>query len=96
MGGNLVAKVLADNQARAAVDRILHESKAKVAELLADKRHVIEALAGALLERDELIDEEILEVIIQAERAAGHEVTVDLRTGQPTLDGDPSTTRHLN
>lgn len=96
MGGNLVAKVLADTKAREAVDRMLLEAKAHVTELLADNRHLIEALAAALLERNELIDEEILEVIIEAEKAAGRPVTVDLRTGDPIVDTDPATTHHLN
>lgn len=96
MGGNLVAKVLADSKARQAVDGILKEAKTHVQELLEDHRHVIQALADALLEHNELIDEEILDVIVRAEHAAGRTVSVDLRSGDPVLEPDPRSSRHLN
>jgi cell division protease FtsH len=77
LGGNLVAKVLADDRARVAVDRLLNEQKEQVVALLAANRHVVEALRDALLARDELVGREIIEVI----EAAQHErnLVVDLR-----------------
>jgi cell division protease FtsH len=77
LGGNLVAKVLADDRARGAVDNLLREQKEKVAALLATHRHVVEALRDALLDREELVGREILEVIEAADREA--ELVVDLR-----------------
>ena len=68
LGGNLVAKVLADDRARQAVDDLLREQKEKVVALLAAHRHVVEALRDALLDREELVGREILEVIEEAER----------------------------
>jgi len=73
-----VAKVLADAPAREAVDRLLHEQKGFVADLLAAHRPVLEALRDALLEREELVGREILDVIETAARE--RRVVVDLRT----------------
>ncbi len=77
LGGNLVAKVLADDRARLAVDSLLREQKEKVAALLAANRHVVEALRDALLDREELVGREIVEVIEAAEAHA--DLVVDLR-----------------
>ncbi|HEY8201686.1 MAG TPA: AAA family ATPase, partial [Actinomycetota bacterium] len=64
---NLVGKVLSSDEGRAAVERILNEAKAAVGGMMAAHRHIVEALRDALLDRDELIGEEILEVIRAAE-----------------------------
>ncbi len=76
VGGNLVAAVLADKKARDAVDSLLNEQKEVVTTLLRDNRHLIEALRDALLDRDELAEREILEVLDAARDA--DDVTVDL------------------
>ncbi len=76
VGGNLVAAVLGDTKARDAVDSLLNEQKAVVTTLLRDNRHLIEALRNALLDRDELAEREILEVLDSARDA--DDVTVDL------------------
>ncbi|MCU1487928.1 MAG: ATP-dependent Zn protease [Actinomycetia bacterium] len=67
---NLVAKVLGDESARAAVEDILEHAKAEARRILVANRHVAEALRDALLERDELVGDEILEVIAEAEVVA--------------------------
>jgi cell division protease FtsH len=59
---NLVGRVLSDPHARPEVDRILSTSKARVRALLEANRHIVEALRDALLDRDELLGEEIMEV----------------------------------
>ena len=63
LGGNLAAKVLADDRGRDAVATLLDEQKGVVKALLRDNRHLIQALRDALIERDELVDREIIEVI---------------------------------
>lgn len=78
LGGNLVAKVLADPSARAAVDQLLNEQKAVVTDLLGAHRPVLEALRNALLQRDELVGREIAEVIEEASRRSN--LVVDLRS----------------
>lgn len=81
LAGNLAATVLADEHGRRAVDALLNDQKQKTVDLLAVNRHIIEALRDALLDRKELVDEEILEVIEGAIHAGGDELRtiIDLR-----------------
>ena len=65
--GNLVAKILGDESSRSAVEAILEEAKAEAERILKAHGHVADSLRDALLERDELVGEEILEVIRDAE-----------------------------
>jgi ATP-dependent Zn protease len=65
-GANLVAKVLADEEGKRRVEDILAAQKERVLEVLAENRDVHTSLVAALVERDELVREEILEVIEQA------------------------------
>jgi ATP-dependent Zn protease len=77
-GAGVVAKVLSDGDGKEAVQEILDAAKLEVSRLLAENRHLIEALRDALLDRDELIGSEILDVIRRAElEALG--MTLDLR-----------------
>jgi cell division protease FtsH len=71
---NLVGRTLADPQTRPEVDRLLAVGKARVRAMLDANRHVLEALRDALLDRDELIGDEIIEVA----RSAGAPVTEGL------------------
>jgi cell division protease FtsH len=63
---NVVSKVLSHDAGRDEVEATLSDAKARVHRMLEDHRHVVEALRDALLERDELIGEQILEVIRSA------------------------------
>jgi cell division protease FtsH len=62
-GSNLVAKVLSSDEGRTEVAALLATARTEVTSLLGANRHVVEALRDALLERDELVGDEILEVI---------------------------------
>ena len=84
-GSNIVSKVLGNEKAREAAEKILDSSKEEVTRLLTDHRHVIEALRDALLAHDELIGEDILEVIRKAEAPS-----IDLRSLQELLGDLPS------
>ena len=64
--GGIVSKVLANDGGRAEVEDLLAASKASVTQMLDDHRVVVEALRDALLDREELIGEQILEVIRNA------------------------------
>jgi ATP-dependent Zn protease len=75
-GGNLGASVLADEKARSSVDALLTEQKAVVTALLRDNRHLIEALRDELLERDELVEREIVDILDKARDR--HGASVDL------------------
>ncbi len=73
-GRNLAAKVLASDSAREEVEEVLRRLKAAAYEMLDEHRHVVEALRDALLERHELVGDEILDVIADAGRGAGRGV----------------------
>jgi ATP-dependent Zn protease len=75
LGGNLAAKVLADDRGRESVDRILNEQKVFVTDVLTRNRHLVEALRDALLERNELVGRELVEIL----DAASEDTVVDLR-----------------
>ena len=60
---NLVGKVLGDGDAKARVEVLLQEQKERVRIVLEGNRDVVEALRDALIERDELVGEQITDVI---------------------------------
>ena len=63
----IVGKVLANEDARAAVEQLLDQAKADVQSLLDDNRHLVIALRDELLEREELVGDEIVDVLHEAE-----------------------------
>ncbi|MCC7078132.1 MAG: AAA family ATPase [Acidimicrobiia bacterium] len=69
LSGDTIARVLADAQARPKVEEILESAKSEVELLLAQNRHLVEALCASLLEQEELLGEEIIEVLREAEAA---------------------------
>jgi cell division protease FtsH len=75
-GANIVAKVLSSDEGRQAVEKILDDARSKVRTLLADNLTTVEALRDALLERDELVGDEITAVIATAKQMTPAERTV--------------------
>jgi len=65
-GANIVDRVSATDAGRGRIEAILAAEKLVVHEVLTAHRHVVEALRDALLERHELIGDEILDVILSA------------------------------
>ena len=63
---NIVAKVASSDDGRERVEAILGRARIEVREMLDRNRHVVERLRDALLERDELIGDEIIDVILAA------------------------------
>ena len=63
---NLVGKVLGNLETKQRVEDILEAQRERVREVLAANRDIHGALRDALIERDELVREEILEVIEKA------------------------------
>ena len=63
----IVGKVLANEDARASVERLLNQAKANVHTMLDDNRHLVVALRDELLEREELVGDEIIDVLHEAE-----------------------------
>jgi ATP-dependent Zn protease len=68
---NLVGKVLADSEGKARVEEILSEQRARVTGLLEENRDVVVALRDALIARDELVGDEIIQQV---------EIALDSRT----------------
>lgn len=64
--GDFVRAVLADGAARASVEEVLATARARALRLLEANRHLVEALRDALLERHELLGEQIVEVLVAA------------------------------
>ena len=81
---NIVAKVLSDETSRERVDAILDAAREDVRVILSRYRYLVEALRDALLEREELIGEEITGVLESAYAAhdGAHEMVVDVREQQ--------------
>ena len=65
---NIVAKVLSNDDTKREVDEILRKHKDQVAYLLEANKDLIEALRDALLEREELMGDEILAVLDDAQK----------------------------
>src|SRR5437764_455280 len=63
---NLTGRVLALQETRDRVEVVLAHQKERVARVLAENRDLVEALRDALVARDELVGEEIVEVIRKA------------------------------
>ena len=66
----LVAKVLADEKGRVAVETLLDETKATVVAVLEEHRYLVMALRDKLLECEELIGDEITAVLEAAQKTA--------------------------
>jgi cell division protease FtsH len=63
----IVGKVLANEDARGAVERLLDQAKADVHSLLDNNRHLVIALRDELLDSEELVGDEIVDVLHEAE-----------------------------
>ncbi len=65
-GKDLVPAVLADATAREQVEQLLDDARSRARILISKNRHLVEALRDALLERHELIGDQIAEVLVAA------------------------------
>jgi ATP-dependent Zn protease len=70
LSSGIVGKVLSDEDGRRSVERILDGAKADVRRLLDANRHLVVALRDALLDREELIGDEIVDTLREADRRA--------------------------
>ena len=65
---NIVARVASDEVGRAKIDELLDKAHGEVRAMLDEHHDVVERLRDALLERDELIGDEITDVIVAVAR----------------------------
>jgi ATP-dependent Zn protease len=75
----IVSKVLGDKDSRAAVEKLLDQAKADVHKILDTHRHLVVALRDELLAREELVGDEIIDVLREAE--AKHRLALSGATG---------------
>jgi cell division protease FtsH len=85
---NLVGKVLSDPDGKSRVEHLLATQKHRARDVVERNRDVVEALRDALMERDELVGEEIVAVVRRAitRRGAGEGVP---SSGQPGSTAPP-------
>ena len=67
----IVGKVLGNDDARTAVEKLLSQAKADVHTMLDNHRHLVIALRDELLARSELVGDEIVDVLREAEARKG-------------------------
>jgi len=81
--GDVVAKVLADEASRQAVEELLGAARQVASQIVVANGHVVAELRDALVGRDELIGDEILEVIERAvatgAKPSAGDVPIDIR-----------------
>ncbi|HEX9234795.1 MAG TPA: ATPase, partial [Actinomycetota bacterium] len=87
---NLVGRVLGDRDAKERAETLMHAQLERVTDLLVANRDLAKALRDALIERDELVGEEILAVLQEALAARNGEVSVD---AVPDVRASGSSTR---
>ena len=86
MGGNPIQATLVDPKRREEVDALLADCRTQVRALLLRKRHVVEGVKDALLEKEELIGDEIEALMAKL----GEREPIDLPVsgnGQPSSNG---------
>jgi len=79
-----IGRVLSDKERREEIDSLLADCKDRVRNLLLKKRHVVEGIRDALLEREELIGDEI--EMLMAE--LGEREPVEIPVGAPVAVGN--------
>ncbi len=84
-GHDVVEGVLGDRTARAQLESVLEDARHRVLWLLSENRHLVEALRDALLERHELVDDQITDVL-EAARARGAETPDDVPAASVPAD----------
>jgi len=79
--GDAVSRVLSDDASRQAVEALLVSAHDNARDILLANSHVVEALRDALLERDELIGDEII-AVVEGVNGVGRpgDTVIDVRT----------------
>jgi cell division protease FtsH len=76
-----IARVLSDGDRRKEVDELLNDCKDRVRNLLLKKRHVVEGVRAALLEREELVGDEIEMLMAELGEREPMEIPAELVAG---------------
>ncbi|MGZ4130066.1 MAG: AAA family ATPase [Actinomycetota bacterium] len=89
MDGDPIRAVLSDPERRKEIDALLEECRNRVRTLLQQKRHAVEGVRDALLEREELIGDEIEALMADLGEREPIEVPAMLPTSGNGHDGGP-------
>jgi hypothetical protein len=79
--GTIVQAVMRDPERQKEMDAVLEECRARVRTLLQVKRHAVEGVRDALLEREELIGDEIEALMAELGEREPIEIPVGVLTG---------------
>jgi cell division protease FtsH len=79
-----IGRVLSDKERRDEIDALLNDCKDRVRNLLLKKRHVVEGVRDALLEREELVGDEIEALMAQL----GEREPIEIPVGAPIVGGN--------
>jgi ATP-dependent Zn protease len=79
--GNIVAKVASSDEGRERIEKLLNDSRTEVRTMLETNRHIVEGLRDTLLDREELVGDEITDAI--ASIAPAREGSSDTPTFDP-------------
>jgi cell division protease FtsH len=78
-GGSVASRVMASDDGRQEVEELLRRAKTEASDMLKETSHIVEALRDALLERNELVGDEIRDVIVGAGLGAVVEQTTAVK-----------------
>ncbi|HEY7659421.1 MAG TPA: AAA family ATPase [Actinomycetota bacterium] len=84
---SVVSVVLRDGERRKEVDAILNDCRGRVRNLLLKKRHVVEGVRDALLEREELVGDEIEVLMAELGEREPIEIAVPAEAPSPFAPG---------
>jgi cell division protease FtsH len=87
--GTIVQAVMRDAERQKEMDAVLEECRARVRTLLQVKRHAVEGVRDALLEREELIGDEIEALMAELGEREPIEIPVGVLTGNGQQGGKP-------
>jgi hypothetical protein len=88
MDGDPISNVLNDRDRRAEIDALLDDCQERIHALLLSKRHVVEGVRDALLEREELIGDEIEALMAELGEREPIEVPIPAIGGTAAATGD--------
>ena len=89
MDGDPIGTILSDPDGRKEMDALLDDCRHRVKKLLLQKRHAVEGVRDALIEREELIGDEIEALMAELGEREPIEIPVGVLTGNGQQGGQP-------
>jgi hypothetical protein len=89
MDGDPIRAILSDPERRKEMDALLDDCRGRVKKVLLQKRHAVEGVRDALIERVELIGDEIEALMAELGEREPIEIPVGVLTGNGQQGGKP-------